>query len=906
MSAVHERLPTAAVVALGLLLAEQALASVSLAASTLPAAWAVLLAGHLALQLLIAAAPRRSPWVLALLALPALYFVGQELGAGRWISRQSWVWVVRYGVLIGAPILALWGALCLRVETRWLGVVSGALAIGALCVHHLWLPLRYTALHLVLVGLAALFAPAALRRLWRPPNWCLWPVLALGLWGGVSALRMDHHVRGELLLYSPTASTLLRGLIPHAPPPVLHRALARATPGAGALPERPKALPRSPNTRNVLLLVVDTLRADTFGPHKSARFAKVGTPNLDALAAESANFTRVYAQSTRTHRSLPQLFRSLETFEHPDENGVALPLYMRAQGRTALAVVPGFFIEPSKRYRRLQTLLDGHDQVSVYPEPEMQSVVPRALELIEGAKGRPFFAWVHLMNMHRPCFDERLLGPADGNTRVRYARALGWLDGQVAALRAGLERLGVAENTILVLASDHGEGLGEHNVGSHGPTVFEAEARVPLVFHTPGLAPVVSGALASNVDVLPTLAELMGAPREPEHRGRSLVPLMKGETLPPRDVYFENGWGNVAGLVSGSRKLIWDGKGKTLLSFDVLADPAERINLYDPHSPEDQVLASAIVRRNPRFFAKELKAPATLALLLEKLRAVKADAPGEALPFLLELGARARSAKASAELGRIFEQATDNRVRWAVVQALVRKERRRARTLSKGYIGRVSGTPAELAYVRGLPRRSHRPLGPRLLLQRLEWWAAQPTAGLDTLRPFLLHLRAHKTLSGRRAQRLLFDLLTREDPALLRLALEVAGRLKTPSHQVREAIRSLLDSPALQRLACRALSRHGTAEDLPRLEALARDTTRPIQTRQDALRAFTAIGGVDSIAVLSQIGRDPLLLNDAVALLTKLGDPAGLPFLKSVEKTHHNRYVRRRATKAREAIEGSE
>ncbi len=156
------------------------------------------------------------------------------------------------------------------------------------------------------------------------------------------------------------------------------------------------------------------------------------------------------------------------------------------------------------------------DQV-VHPTAPADERVGRALRWLQrrqtgAAPKRPFFLWLHLFDPHAP-----YAPPAEFRARYRerpYDGEIAFTDQQVGRLLAGLDRLGLAENTLVALTADHGESLGEHGEATHGVLLYDATLRVPLVLRLPARLPAgeLRRDLASLADVAPTLLALAGLP----------------------------------------------------------------------------------------------------------------------------------------------------------------------------------------------------------------------------------------------------------------------------------------------------------------------------------------------------------------------------------------------------------
>ena len=377
--------------------------------------------------------------------------------------------------------------------------------------------------------------------------------------------------------------------------------------------------------QNLLLVTIDTLRADALGSYGGA----ARTPNLDALAARGTRFDFAHAHAVLTRPS----HASILTGTYPYENGVrdhsgyrlkaGLPTIasmLKAQGFETGAFVGAV---PLERRFGLDGGFDVYDDCFgrtgntsdfALAERPAGEVVDAALTWIGGRQGR-WFAWVHVFDPHAPYappppFDVEYAGRAYHGEVAYVDKALGPL----------LEAAGHSTRpTMVVVTSDHGEGLGDHGELTHGLLAYETTLRVPLIVAqlTPVLPPeggshgmpvlppeggryrmrgagIVSHYPARHVDVVPTLLDAVGVTAPPALPGRSLLP---GASRPPdQDVssYFEamsamlnRGWAPLQGVVAGREKYIDLPKPEL---YDLAADPGEESNLVDRRADRRRVL----------------------------------------------------------------------------------------------------------------------------------------------------------------------------------------------------------------------------------------------------------------------------------------------------------------------------
>lgn len=373
----------------------------------------------------------------------------------------------------------------------------------------------------------------------------------------------------------------------------------------------------APMPPNILFILVDSLRADWVGPGKPGQLS---TPALDTLTRQGAYFTQAIAQASWT---VPSVF-SIVTGQNPYFHGIhtwdsALPhrtgtlmSRLRAAGyRTGLLTThPG--LSDGTGFGRL------FDKASVARARTDNEVTTQAERWFARNQQSPFFLWLHYMETHNSTHRtdaqseaKRRLSPSEMQTYLaRYNAGVRRMDAHLKTLRQSLHANGLAERTILCLTADHGEAMCEHeDCFIHGGSLFDPLIRVPLLL----LDPRSSNAARSipdqvqHVDLAPTLLALAGIRSPSLGEGRSLVPLLRGQPLPPRPalsmhleretemqsspwVYTLLGirtphW-KLIDLVSQHERLIH--------LFDLVNDPREQTPIFDRGHAEARKLAVSL------------------------------------------------------------------------------------------------------------------------------------------------------------------------------------------------------------------------------------------------------------------------------------------------------------------------
>jgi arylsulfatase A-like enzyme/Tfp pilus assembly protein PilF len=387
-----------------------------------------------------------------------------------------------------------------------------------------------------------------------------------------------------------------------------------------------RSRPPAPAVTGVLLVTIDTLRAD----HVGAYGARTGaTPNLDALAARGTLFEEALTSAPLTLPAHATLLSGLEPPHHGvRDNGRAVFLADRPTVATVLkdrGWATGAFVAAYVLDRRfgLGRGFDVYDDrierrrtgASVLESERSCEEVVAAAEGWLAQQTRPFFAWLHFYEPHapyepRPPFRDQQPGrPYDGEIAAADA-CLGRV-AKAAEARAG-------NGLLAVVAGDHGEALGDHGELTHGFFVYQATLRVPLVIAGPRVAAARRGGLARAVDVAPTILALLDA-RPPA--GLDGVDLFAQPS--PREAYAETlypetlGWSGLRSFRSGTLKYI--GAPKPEL-YDLAADPGETHNLVSDRAAEATRLARALEALR----ATERAAPASVndPAVAEKLRAL--------------------------------------------------------------------------------------------------------------------------------------------------------------------------------------------------------------------------------------------------------------------------------------------
>ena len=369
---------------------------------------------------------------------------------------------------------------------------------------------------------------------------------------------------------------------------------------------------------NVLFILIDTLRADHLGAYGYERDT---SPVMDYVAASGIRFAHVQAQSSWTKSSMASLW----TGHYPRRVGV-----MRYQDAVAPeAVMPaerlkeaGFATGGVYRNGWVESNFGFDQGFDLYVKPVPSQTPDRfthkgpgvarvggtdrdatdsAMEFIRSHKDERFFLYVHYMDVHQYLYavESALFG---SEIRDAYDNAIHWTDRNVSALLGTLEDFDLFDRTLVIIASDHGEGFYEHGLEGHARNLYREVTETPLLLIPPfRMDPgIVVEEPVQNVDIWPTVLDLLGLEPLPNTDGRSVVPLIlaaagrsadsDGLRARPAFAELDRRWAKstepgheIVALVDGDYRLIHEAKspedGTEL--YDRSRDPTEQRNIAE-------------------------------------------------------------------------------------------------------------------------------------------------------------------------------------------------------------------------------------------------------------------------------------------------------------------------------------
>jgi tetratricopeptide (TPR) repeat protein len=400
----------------------------------------------------------------------------------------------------------------------------------------------------------------------------------------------------------------------------------------------------------VILISIDTLRADHL-PVYGARGPR--TPTIDALAADGVVFDNAYAHSPQTLPSHVSILSGRLPFQHgvrdnvgfavkPDER--LLPGMLHNAGYVSGGFVSAYVLRDETGVGKS---FDHYDARMPPSSPEVAigqlqrdgaSTLEAAERWLDGVQSSRFFLFFHIYEPHSPHSP-----PARFSMYSPYDGEIAYADEIVGNLIASLKRRRLYDEALIVLLSDHGEGLGDHGEQEHGLFLYRSTIRVPLVIKLPRqqnagrrvTAPV------QHIDLVPTVLDVLGLPAQPALQGRSLEPLFTGGAIQEQGLYAEAlysryhfGWSELYSLTDAQYSFIRAPRDEL---YDIQKDPGQLNNLAPQRDSTRLAMRGALDRL---IAGVSIEAPGDVgAEARERLRALgyvgtapAASVSGESLP----------------------------------------------------------------------------------------------------------------------------------------------------------------------------------------------------------------------------------------------------------------------------------
>ncbi|HWY19807.1 MAG TPA: sulfatase-like hydrolase/transferase [Candidatus Acidoferrum sp.] len=392
---------------------------------------------------------------------------------------------------------------------------------------------------------------------------------------------------------------------------------------------------------NVVVITIDTLRADHLGCYGDKQ---IRTPNIDALASEGIRFERAYTPVPVTLPAHTVIF----TGTYPMLSGMhdfsgnklspgqsTLASILKQHGYTTGAVLGSAVLDSRFGLNQGFDFYYDHFDFSRLQESNLEEmerpgnvVADVALDWLAKNRTNKFFLWMHLYDPHYPY---RPPSPYSEQYKDRpYDGEIAFADAQVGRLVTFLKTNGLYRNTVIVLAGDHGESLGEHGEKNHGFFIYNATLHVPVIMHLPGSSSLgVVSALVSLADLMPTVLKILKVETPSQVQGLSLLPLMaRKKTEERRSLYAETflprlhfNWSELRSVETEKYHFIDAPKPEL---YDLSKDPSETQNLYaEKKAVADEMRARLTTQINQYSAGPELAQKTGLdPALMERLKSL--------------------------------------------------------------------------------------------------------------------------------------------------------------------------------------------------------------------------------------------------------------------------------------------
>ena len=380
-------------------------------------------------------------------------------------------------------------------------------------------------------------------------------------------------------------------------------------------------------TLNVLLVTLDTTRADHLGAYG---YPGARTPALDSMAAGGVRFANAYCPVPMTLPSHCSILTGTGPLYHKVHNNgtyylnkeiVTLTERLKEKGYRTAAFVSSFNVDSrfgvAKGFDVFDDRFHDDEMIKTFRSERRAGETTAAfLRWLDGRPNGPFFSWIHYYDPHTPYdppspFKEEFASNP-------YHGEIAYMDSCFAKVLERLREKGLLEKTLIVIAGDHGEAMGEREELGHGVFIYDVTMKVPLLFHAPRNLPkgLVVDSRVRLIDIMPTVLDALKMPVGSVVQGTSLVPYMEGRKKDDLPCYLESyypletyGWSELVGLIDGGWKFIRAPRPEL---YDLKTDPGETKDLVRKQAGK----ASAMMKKLTEVIAAN---SSSLALSRRKL-----------------------------------------------------------------------------------------------------------------------------------------------------------------------------------------------------------------------------------------------------------------------------------------------
>jgi len=380
----------------------------------------------------------------------------------------------------------------------------------------------------------------------------------------------------------------------------------------------------APAPAPVILISIDTLRADHLGAYG---YKRIATPAIDSYAQGGTVFEQISAQVPLTLPSHTSLFTSTYPFQNQiEENAERVPSglvtlagVLKQHGYQTAGFISSVFLERQMGIDQGFDFYDspfqfeafsplsgsmffggaGRNPYSVRDRRDGALAIAAATRWINARQGQPVFVFIHLFDVHQPYH----LGSYDAE--------IVYVDRLLASFKQSLAQKGWWDKSLVMVISDHGEGLAEHGESSHGYFVYQSTVQVPLLVHWPSGVPARPAREkdpAGLIDVAPTILEALHLPPAPTFEGHSLLAANPARPVYTGSVHAHDafGWSPLRSVRIGEFKYIDAPKPEL---YNLRQDPAEKINLFARDAAKAAELQGTLRKLLIRYAPKQPKSP---------------------------------------------------------------------------------------------------------------------------------------------------------------------------------------------------------------------------------------------------------------------------------------------------------
>ena len=367
------------------------------------------------------------------------------------------------------------------------------------------------------------------------------------------------------------------------------------------------------NRLNVLLITIDTLRADRLSCYSSEH---LNTPNIDSLAERGILFTKAFAHTSTTLPSHTNILFGTTPLHHGvhdnsnfiiREEFLSVAEHLKLHNYATAAFIGAFPLDSRFGVSQGFDLYDDDydirsSKTDVGGERKADIVVDRAINWLK-EQNSLWFLWIHCWDPHDPYEP-----PEPFKTKFSknpYDGEVAYVDHVLGRLFSYMEEKNLFDNSLVIFTGDHGESLWEHNEETHGFFAYNSTTWIPLIISVPDLKSRKVEQHVSHIDIFPTICEVLDIEKPAFLHGTSLLPALEGKKLQGRAIYFESlypyysrGWAPLRGYIYDNEKFI-DSPIPELYNiekdFDELENLASKKNLNGYRKKLDQIISSLFV-----------------------------------------------------------------------------------------------------------------------------------------------------------------------------------------------------------------------------------------------------------------------------------------------------------------------